>query len=505
MSKRNRIPHILRSPFQTRFADEHGATMVLFTIVLVVLLGFAAIVVDLANGRQQKRLAQNSVDAVVFAAAQDLATYYTSPVATRQAQVTATVKDYALRNFSTATAAWSGCTDPAPLDLWADTADATNHCISLDSATMTKVRVQLPTRNVPTSFGKVLGKTSLPVKAAATAQISSPAGDRVLPLGLSVGAGTGNLCVENSGNDTECSSRSSGNFGDLNSPRLVSYRGLSDSDTLRINFALGTDHVITKWTSDPKVCDGDLTNPCTLTNDGTTSIANYMNTATGNNTNEPTDGLFSGFTAASTFFCGRLQRPDTTDANVQNPMPGGSCVPGMPTRPELAGNNTVTINGRHVAYYMFPGVKSAFYGGGVVPTTQAVVDYGETPDPYAVGDGNDSAGLQCFVKNYRFGGATPSCAGVPGGMTAPLFKKEIVTDPRFGWIPILDWPNGGSAAVKITGYWAVFMYRSYTTNTKLKAIDAWVFDPTLIEAGTNTSGPGLGSYSGGAAVVQLVG
>jgi len=483
-----------------RFGDERGATFVLMSIVLVVLLGFSAIVVDLANGRQQKRLAQGSADAAALAAAQDLATYYTQTPAVRAARVTATVQDYARRNFDTQTSAWSGCSDPTPLAIYADAGDPSDHCISLD-VTYTQVRVQLPTRNVATSFGRVLGKASLPVKAAATAQVSSPAGDRILPLGLPSAAGTGNLCVENSGNDVACAARTSGNFGDMQSPRLVLFKGLSDSDTLRVNFALGTDHVVVHYTTDPKICDGDVLSPCTDTNVGTSNVANYLDTGTGNTTNEPTDGLFSGFVAGGATFCGRLQRPDTTDTNVQQPMPNGSCTPGPPTRSELAGNSTVTINGRHIATYMFSAARAAFYGG-VDPTAKPVWETGDPgTDPWATGD----VMLDCYTRGFRLGSAAPSCAGVPSGLATPLFRANIVNDPRFGWIPVLEtFPSGGSAAVKLIGYWACFLYRSYTTNTKLKAIDAWIFDPGLIESATNTSGPGLGQYAGGAAVIQLV-
>ena len=66
-----------------------------------------------------------------------------------------------------------------------------------------------------------------------------------------------------------------------------------------------------------------------------------------------------------------------------------------------------------------------------------------------------------------------------------------------------SWPNGGSTAVPIVRYWGVFMYRAYTTNTKLLALDAWVFDPHLIETGTNTSGPQL-AFQGGPADIELL-
>jgi hypothetical protein len=68
---------------------------------------------------------------------------------------------------------------------------------------------------------------------------------------------------------------------------------------------------------------------------------------------------------------------------------------------------------------------------------------------------------------------------------------------------LTGWPSGGSNAKPIDRYWGAYVYRVYTTNTHIKAVDAWVFDPHLIEAGTNTTGPAFG-YLGGPAVLTLV-
>lgn len=52
---------------------ERGATAVMVAILLVALLGFAALVVDVGNGFWEKRMLQNGADAAALAAAQDLA------------------------------------------------------------------------------------------------------------------------------------------------------------------------------------------------------------------------------------------------------------------------------------------------------------------------------------------------------------------------------------------------------------------------------------------------
>src|SRR5437867_4428045 len=72
----------------------------------------------------------------------------------------------------------------------------------------------------------------------------------------------------------------------------------TNDDALRINYMMGLDHFIEAWGSGSpprttKICDGDMKNPpCTTSNvTDNTLIANYMNTNTGNNTNELGDGL----------------------------------------------------------------------------------------------------------------------------------------------------------------------------------------------------------------------
>jgi hypothetical protein len=48
-------------------------------------------------------------------------------------------------------------------------------------------------------------------------------------------------------------------------------------------------------------------------------------------------------------------------------------------------------------------------------------------------------------------------------------------------IPVVkNWSDGSSNAMPIARFWAVFLYRLYATSTKLKAVDAWAFEPALI-------------------------
>ena len=483
-----------------RTRNEDGAVLLLMNLVLIVLLGASALAIDVGNAYQQQRLAQSSADAAALAAAQELINL-SVPASVRAANAIAEAKSYAERNFDTAPSAWSGCADSDALAIVPDLSANGNACISLDT-TLTQVRVKLPARTIHNAFGGILGAPSTMVSASAAALVGSPAGDRILPLGITAAAGTGNLCIENSGNNTACSSRTAGNFGDLKSPRLVRFITSNDQTALFLNLAMGIDHPIRRYASGGGVCDGDLVSPCSATNAGTSLVADHVNTGTGNATNPVTEGIVtSGLVdGGTTTFCGRLERPDFTDDNLYDPRPGDCLAPGGPHISVL----DTTVNGRHIAAWMTSAARWTFYPG-VDPSTTPVSAPG-TPGPYDTGD----VALDCYLKFYRFNGGDdtypqpiqcPTLTAIPG---RPIFGRGIINDPRFGWIPVLSsWPGGGSTAVPVLGYLGAYMYRTYTTNTKLLAIDAWVFDPHLVEPATNTSGPQM-AYQGGPAVIQLV-
>jgi uncharacterized membrane protein len=138
---------------------ERGAVIVFAGLILTAMLGFAAFVVDIANATQVRRQAQNTVDASALAGAQDLPD---------SAKVVATVKSYAQKNLNVATSAWSGCSDSDALANKPDAGNG-NTCISIDEA-FEKVRVKLPTRQVGTYFGGVLGVKTIAVTADAVAE-----------------------------------------------------------------------------------------------------------------------------------------------------------------------------------------------------------------------------------------------------------------------------------------------------------------------------------------------
>lgn len=509
---------------RARRSDERGAILVLAALLLTAMLAMSAVAIDLANARQHQRQARGSADAAALAGAQDLP---------EPARVVATVKEYVADNFGTTAAAWSGCTDPDHLPETPDIANG-NTCISIDEA-FSRVRVRLPKRQVPTYFAGVIGVDEVPVSAAATAEAKLKRDDRIIPATIAASTGTGRTCIENGGaNVAPCDKSTSGNFGSFNAPRLSIYKPTSqeENNALRINYSMGVDHVLSIYgTGSTKVCDyaHPVKTPCTTTNLDSGKDANHLLPFTGNAVPPLTDGLVDNATISTDegnkTFCGRLRRPDLTDANLVETDPEGCQhwrdFPGPGPSISVIGEK---VNGRHAAYWMKPEFRAAFYPGLDPVTTPS------TSSAWAAGD----AKLDCFLASYRFdyGGSNskghvaqteffinPSSTIDPTtadgteftleqarnylknicGLSAsfvdqklvsltdsqdfwPMFDREIITDARFGMVPVVkQFNSGGSTPMQIVRFWAIYMYGLHATSTKVQGVDAWTFEPALVE------------------------
>ena len=503
---------------------ERGAILVVAALLMTSMLAMSAIAIDLANARQHQRQARGSADAAALAGAQDLP---------EPAKVVATVKEYAADNFDTSAAAWNGCSDPEHLPETPDIGNG-NTCISIDEA-FSRVRVRLPQRQVPTYFAGVIGIDDVPVSAAATAEAKLKRDDRIIPATIAASTGTGHTCIENGGsNVAPCDKSTSGNFGSFNAPRLSIYKPTSseENNALRINYSMGVDHVLSIYgTGSTKVCDyaHPVKSPCTTTNLESGKDANHLLPFTGNVVPPLTDGLVENSTISTEegnkTFCGRLRRPDLTDANLVETEPEGCQhwrdFPGPGPSITVVGEK---VNGRHAAYWMKPEFRAVFYPG-INPTT--------TPSTSSAWDAGD-AKLDCFLSSYRFdyGGTNskghtsqteffinPSSTIDPTtadgteytleqartylkstcGLNStyvdlqlasltdsfdfwPMFDREILTDPRFGMIPVVKQFNSGSSTpMQIVRFWAIYMYGLHASSTKVQGVDAWTFEPALVE------------------------
>src|SRR5215470_9385094 len=84
-------------------ADEKGVVLVFVLVMMTVMLGMLALVVDIGNARQVRRQAQTASDAAALAGAEVLETRsydFVFDVPTTWAQVVSQVKGYAQQNWN---------------------------------------------------------------------------------------------------------------------------------------------------------------------------------------------------------------------------------------------------------------------------------------------------------------------------------------------------------------------------------------------------------------------
>jgi hypothetical protein len=243
--------------------DDRGATAVLVALVMVLLMGIAAVAIDLGLGFNERRQAQSAADVGVMAGAIEAPG---SP-----AEIRDQILDFTQRNvigsYSDWQEKWETCTDserlafnaqgfrfvpvPAPAGWSVSQLD----CISIDQGGF--VRVALPSLEFDTYFARALGIDELQTRADAIARIVGRGGGGVLPFGLLSTAGEGqHVCLrDSSGGHAEepCDGPDTGNFGAIESPHYGTLpdgpsrncNGAPKSDVLAVNIAIGIDHLVT--------------------------------------------------------------------------------------------------------------------------------------------------------------------------------------------------------------------------------------------------------------------
>jgi Flp pilus assembly protein TadG len=163
--------------------DERGVIAVMFALLLVVMLAVIALVIDLGNARQQRRVAQASADAAALAGGEAIESGMDRSTGTIPwSAVVTQIKNYAKANDNIPTSAWVGCSDPYKLGYRPDSANS-NSCISATTSSfpapsaatvgnnLNYLRVRLPSSTVKSFFGKAVGNGDLTVGATSTAKV----------------------------------------------------------------------------------------------------------------------------------------------------------------------------------------------------------------------------------------------------------------------------------------------------------------------------------------------
>ncbi len=477
-------------------SDERGAVMVFVTLVLVMMLGVAAMVVDLGYAREKKRQQQNSADAAALGAAQDLPNIV---AAADRAQ------SLALSNLPNGAFPWSTCTDSGKFAI----ASTASQCISFDSS-FTQIRVKIPTQSHNTLFAKVLGTDTLSTNATAAARIVAAGFASIQPFGLYAGFDTGVACLKTGAgghSNVVCNGPVDGNFNMLdirmygNTTLKTTQRCGNSNQSTRLtnNIALGADHLFSIWTAAP-----DKVDEC-----GTPG-PNTIETRTGN--------FLSAF-----------------DAGILHATAGGTVDDGGPAR-LLRGSypkTTGTIAG------VRPDNKPLweFIGAGNNPDA-IIADIPSSCQRSAfntalaanVGPGQKDAmyaALQLCFDDYETGGSAVGCTGPCEGVVfgldttaeTPINLYDIQMSPRYAYVPVFvegNPPSGSSANVHIAGFQAVFMQGIFggcssnscsvefepgpwntasqgAANTSIESLVAFVFADTMLPGGLASTPNAIGA------------
>lgn len=234
-------------------SSERGATAVVVAITMLVLMGIAAIAIDLGAAWNERRQDQTAADLAVIAGTLS----YASP-STLVAEIKATADANVIASVSEAD--WIACQDPdrpagyVPYTIGGTTYD----CIS---ANPSFVRVRLPRQYTEATFGKVIGFDELTTFAVAEATILPPGGTGLLPFAVRNGSGAGELCLD-TGTGSQitppCDGNESGSFGNMAPPLFGNpFLGTTpdcgnqaaSEGYVAEAIAMGVDHIIFQFTS----------------------------------------------------------------------------------------------------------------------------------------------------------------------------------------------------------------------------------------------------------------
>lgn len=231
--------------------------MVAFTLLL--LIGVAALALDLAAVWNERRQDQTASDLSAIAGA---LSYDDDDAMVEEAMATARVNVDTQFSDADWTALWTSCTDPdrpadfTPID---HSTLGTMDCISLSAS---QFRVRLPDQLVDTSFSRIWGVDSLTASADTIVTLGSDGGVGALPFAIRGNAGSGEVCLDTSTGSKivpPCDGNESGSFGNIGPPLFGNpdlgtspecQHQTSANNHVAESIAMGIDHDIDEFTPD---------------------------------------------------------------------------------------------------------------------------------------------------------------------------------------------------------------------------------------------------------------
>ena len=443
--------------------EERGASALLVASSLVLLMGFAAVAVDLGAGFNERRQDQTAADLGVLAGAVEY-------VSVDQEGTLYEILEITRQNLNTEygvpsdpddddwISLWRDCTDtpPAGFNPWPLTPTMISNgwhtfpgnAISCISADADEIRVRLPNQLTDTSFGGVIGLNELSTNAIAHARVKFTIDGGARPFGVLASAATGSLCLTTrSGSFPPCNGPDSGNFGTLNSQQWGNEEAGTTTDCgnpgnpeLAVNVALGTDHIIgiapTWYSTPPDFAGGDSYpgdlvrhDDCEIAADGT-AVASDDTPAVGTTTALRADTGFNQFQATK---AGLVTDVGWTWENVTaTPTPllqqitGAGVLSTRPLREKVSGTDyDVTLDNTPLWEHLRP---TSDLPGALLPVCAKATITG-APDRVA-------AMNSCLSAWETLKGLDST--------TTHLFEDEVFDNPRFVFVPQFHSTSWGS-------------------------------------------------------------
>lgn len=249
--------------------SERGAVLIITALLLVVLIGFAALAVDLSALFVERRHAQTAADVGALSGAQFAGVDANAAVA-RQAVVDEVISLTANNLDSTD---WSACSDPDRLTDGFTYVSPTTDCVSFTFG-LSKIRVRVPDQTFNTFFAGVLGVATLTANAAAEVTGEVHTSGDIFPFGIPSGDADETLgCPSDHPNGLyPCDGPDSGNFNRLQATQWginppPDHDCTHSNGMFEDNLAAGLDHLLgiynltTNTLEDIDACnDPDLAN-----------------------------------------------------------------------------------------------------------------------------------------------------------------------------------------------------------------------------------------------------
>lgn len=547
--------------------DEGGQMLAILALALIMIVGFAALAIDLGNVGQSSRHSQNAVDLAVLSGAQILGTDQCagctggadpSKVPNDFTAMVTAIEGYLTTNYTGVDAnGWDTCPGVAAsgesiawLASYPNDSNGAQNCITFGtspgSSQYNVVRVQLPPQLIRYFLGQAVGAgQGQNVSSVAYASVQTAAVFQGLPIGIGTdSAGSGYTCLKGGNGKASCTNGLPPSAqGIVVNPRYRVYtkapdNGGGNNDAVELDLALGLDHGLQAYDNSAAnhYCDAKdspATSQCPNAdiNNSTSSaywdLSSLIYLASGNTNNTVQNGLVCGDNSVDApDSVGTMQARlahNATDATFNTTVanPGESAA--SPTiSASLFCNSPITnnIDGRQISCYLTSSCTAP--GGNVSPTGGGTTLYNyaygpastcvtSSPNPSTTDVQNAvwTNGASCLASKLVADSTSAWSAVQAGSTPAPDFPQSITSSPRFALVPVV--PKNCTGMCKIQkdppfapyGFAAAYLDEGFLQGNDF-SIEAFVFSPFLVQGGPFIGGgAGTGKYNGGPFVVNL--